>query len=97
MGVISDRADAFTKTIYDPRLNDALIENACFAPTVTTVTNVFIRKKGKVQITSCGSRISRWRGRRPVVGGTDLLCGCFSVETHAKTKELGPVGPATDY
>ena len=25
------------------------------------------------------------------VGGTDLRCGCFLVETYAKAKELGPV------
>ena len=43
---------------------------------------------------SGGSRISRWGGRRPVVGGTNLQCVHFLAKTYAKTKEMDPVGGA---
>ena len=40
-----------------------------------------------INISSGGSRISRW-------GGDDFQRGWFSVKTYAKTKELDPVGGA---
>ena len=43
-------------------------------------------------VLSGGSRISRWGGRRPVGGGTNLRRVHFLAKTYAKTKEIDPVG-----
>ena len=48
----------------------------------------------KTILNSCGSRISRWGEGADLLGGHNLQHGCFLTETHAKMKELGPIGGA---